>query len=460
MSSKGYNFYLNFIIRETKLRKNDNIDFLFLMRKLFILLFLIGLPPLWVVTTSHSTHPVLFQYSLLALIFMGLILLYLILMFLAVIFYPRHTSLVIGSFSAIIMGLITFVIADMLLFRIFVGHLSPSMQTDPIVHHRMEPNTTSLIHNKEFSYITKTNSLGLRSPEVPLQKPINTTRIILLGDSFTLGKGVPFEQSSSALLEKSLKQNYSVEIINAGVDSYSPILSYLQLKKTLLPLNPDIVILNLDMSDLEQETFYRGLAQFDTNIKPLAVINPDTNTDNAMDFNYWVGHTINKNFYFLGFTFRWIERLSHKQSNAEVTYRPNSKLIRHTFDKDVSNASEKWNNLFASILWTQKLCSEHNIFFALSIYPWGHQVNATEWIPGRYAYMPLDAQYTDASRERIQTFSKEHNIPLLDTFDAFRAYNGTEKLYYDYDPHWRETGYQLMAGELETFIKKHLQQNR
>ncbi len=51
-------------------------------------------------------------------------------------------------------------------------------------------------------------------------------------------------------------------MLNAGVDSYAPVLSFIQLKRELTQLEPDLVILNLDVSDLAQESAYRRQAVF------------------------------------------------------------------------------------------------------------------------------------------------------------------------------------------------------
>jgi hypothetical protein len=45
----------------------------------------------------------------------------------------------------------------------------------------------------------------------------------------------------------------SVELVNGGVDSYAPILSYFQFEHDLVRLSPDLLVLNFDNSELIQE---------------------------------------------------------------------------------------------------------------------------------------------------------------------------------------------------------------
>src|SRR4029079_16673565 len=61
------------------------------------------------------------------------------------------------------------------------------------------------------------------------------------------------------------------EVINAGEGSYSPLLMYLLLKNQLIDLQPDLVILNLDLSDFYDDLQYSQLATFGPNGAPLAV---------------------------------------------------------------------------------------------------------------------------------------------------------------------------------------------
>jgi hypothetical protein len=69
------------------------------------------------------------------------------------------------------------------------------------------------------------NSQGLRDYEYSLTKPAGVYRIMLLGDSTTLGWGVPLNNTTSKILERSLNAKLlpgydRVEVLNAGVGNY------------------------------------------------------------------------------------------------------------------------------------------------------------------------------------------------------------------------------------------------
>ena len=105
-------------------------------------------------------------------------------------------------------------------------------------------------------------------------KPEGTGRVLLLGDSFTEGVGVEAADAFPARLQE-LVDHAGVqkrwEVINAGEASYSPILEYLLLKRVGLDLQPDLVILNLDLSDMYDDINYTKLAVFDASGDPIAV---------------------------------------------------------------------------------------------------------------------------------------------------------------------------------------------
>ena len=50
--------------------------------------------------------------------------------------------------------------------------------------------------------------------------------------------------------------------------------------------------------------------------------------------------------------------------------------------------------------------------------------------------------------------STDRGIDLADMYPRFRAYAGTEKLYFEYDNHWTRAGQRLMAEGLAEHLRK------
>ncbi len=92
----------------------------------------------------------------------------------------------------------------------------------------------------------KTNSLGLRNPEIQIPKPEGVKRVLFVGDSFTMGWGVKepdtFVRRSESLLQKK-QLPFDVETINAGFTASGPSGYYIFLKYFGLDLEPDIVVI-------------------------------------------------------------------------------------------------------------------------------------------------------------------------------------------------------------------------
>jgi hypothetical protein len=88
-------------------------------------------------------------------------------------------------------------------------------------------------------------------------------------------------------------------------------------------------------------------------------------------------------------------------------------------------------------------------------YPWAHQLNDTEWIPGRYSYMKEGERTSDLSRQAIRERSLAAGIELFETLPAFQQYQGTERLYFDYDPHFTAAGQRVLAEAIAGHIAEH-----
>src|SRR5438132_830068 len=135
------------------------------------------------------------------------------------------------------------------------------IESDPVLHHRLRKNFFRTIQDVPFA----TNSIGFRDREYPPRPPAGTFRILMMGDSFTEGAGLPNDETVARRSERLLAARCggAYEIVNAGTGSYSPILQYLQLKHLGLPLNPDLVVLNFDMTDVHDDYIRTRLVRLD-----------------------------------------------------------------------------------------------------------------------------------------------------------------------------------------------------
>ncbi len=119
---------------------------------------------------------------------------------------------------------------------------------DRDLHWALLPNHTGRLGGKRY----KTNSHGLRDQEIPLDKPADTYRILVLGDSTVFGFGVRFRESFSELLEQRLNESLGkthFDVINASVPGYSIFNVVAYLKRDGLRFEPDLIVVETSFND-------------------------------------------------------------------------------------------------------------------------------------------------------------------------------------------------------------------
>jgi lysophospholipase L1-like esterase len=116
---------------------------------------------------------------------------------------------------------------------------------DPGAGYVMRPQTCVRLKTTEYDGVLKTNSLGMVGPELPASKPAGEFRVVVLGDSYTVGGQVPYEQTFPAVLERQLREaGYTnVRVVNASVGGYTEFNESGLLREDLARLQPDLVVL-------------------------------------------------------------------------------------------------------------------------------------------------------------------------------------------------------------------------
>lgn len=111
----------------------------------------------------------------------------------------------------------------------------------------LRPNAEGWWREEGNAYV-RINSAGLRDREHARQKPANTFRIAVLGDSFAEARQVPIEDTFWAILEKKLQEcpgvaGKLVEVINFGVAGYGTAQELITLRREAWDYSPDLILL-------------------------------------------------------------------------------------------------------------------------------------------------------------------------------------------------------------------------
>jgi len=132
-------------------------------------------------------------------------------------------------------------------------------------HSRYPPNQLTTMQTPEYHYQVQANSLGLRDTEHDVAKPAGEFRIVGLGDSFTEGVGVAYEDGWLKVLERELNRRATgprVTVIVGGVAGADPVASYHLFTACLLRYQPDLVLMAINTSDIYDIAIRGGLDRY------------------------------------------------------------------------------------------------------------------------------------------------------------------------------------------------------
>jgi len=125
------------------------------------------------------------------------------------------------------------------------------VQNAPWGIRKILPNINAIHKTSEYSYRYHSNSQGFRgTKEYEIVHPENCLRIVVQGDSVTLGYGVKDNETYSYILEEMLrKDGIRAEVINMGISGFGTAEEIIQFNEVAKKYKPDIVILGFYEND-------------------------------------------------------------------------------------------------------------------------------------------------------------------------------------------------------------------
>ena len=328
---------------------------------------------------------------------------------------------------------------------------SPLLTPSRRIYHRLKPMIAVDMTNPDTGKPIRvvTNSLGLRGREYAVPKPPGVYRVLVLGDDTTFAAEVADRETACAKLQTILqtRTRLRVEVVNAGVPGYCPLLSYLLLKHSLLGLQPDLIVMNFDMSDVADDHNLRRYARLGSNGEPLLCRHPDFDSPRdrrvqsrqACLLRIWCQRQIG----------RLTTSPMEKREDDDIS----SPTGRYAWVKDRSpNWSVYIRQTFSTLDSLQDLSRQTHAEFVVAVIPspWqisGHASNAPA--VRRSAGIPQGAVYrNDRPFELLKTHLASRQVPFCNPVARFRAFPNAKRLYFDNAPRLTTVGQELFAREL------------
>ena len=320
-------------------------------------------------------------------------------------------------------------------------------------HHELEPLQRVSVAGtgSQMPVELRTNSLGLRGPEISIPKPAGTLRVLCLGDETVLGTAVDEPQTFCRLIQDRLqtRTKQRIEVINAGVPDFCPLLSYLHFRHRLLTLEPDVIIAHFDMTDVWDDRRFRRLTELSSHEEPLLCAAPGLST-------VPVTKPLTQNF------------LSWQWAQNKIADTIGQKQTTHARSVDDPRSRYAWLSDENS-LWTLQtelalsplthlasLCEQKGIRLLLAAHPAPWQLSATASrgarIPKLNGIHPGTLIETTRPQELIAEYAATTALPFCDAISMFRRYESVDDLFQADSTQLSEAGHRYYAAVLTSLL--------
>ncbi len=344
-------------------------------------------------------------------------------------FFKRYPRLTLLTVVVLIVGTI-----DMIGGTLSLPNL-PGTKS-PYYHHDLKKNYHGRDRWGPIEYEMSTNSLGFKDARCRGVKiKSSKLRILIIGDSFTEGIGMPFQDTFVGIISAKYAKN-KYEVLNGAVRSYSPKLYYLKTKYLIekVGLTFDELWVFIDISDTQDELVY---AEYDPN-------KPHPHNSDRTVFSWMLQHSL---------IVQRVKKLKHLKDTLTSKGRPipSGDTVKSDYYKERDKWTtdrkiyDKWGKkglilARGNLIKLYDLCASHNIEMRIAVYPWKNQIRRRDLDSVQISYW--------------KNFSAEENIPFLNLFPYFingvNAEEVIKKYFIDGDVHWNRRGHQLVAEAINS----------
>jgi GDSL-like lipase/acylhydrolase family protein len=324
-------------------------------------------------------------------------------------------------------------------------HLEKLMEYDPVLGWRHRPNASSELTSDEYHTVMKYNTQGLRGRDRTYRKPVNTLRIVVLGDSFADGYTVQVEDRFTEVLESNLGPHY--EVINLGVAGYSTDQELLLLGQEGWKWEPDLVVLAFYFNDVWGNGSWHISHSTNTQ-KPVFVL--DGGGKLALR-NVPVPRPVpplRDRFKLYGLIRNAIQAGRTPQTvPARQVGSPEELSVFQ--EVETSEHAREWAITRALLRKMNQETQKRGHSFVVFYVPARTELSPDEW---SRAGFPTGYHPRQVAKQLAGICAKE-GIALLDPSARFQATIKYRRLYYAHDAHWNATGHHLAGDILTEYVR-------
>lgn len=340
-------------------------------------------------------------------------------------------------------------------------------RSDPVRHHAFIEGiryvTTGSPPGFEYCVYGAINAQGMNDSPVPREKEADEKRVVVLGDSFVAGLNVRREQNLCEVLEVDLAKELSgpVQVINAGVVTYSPLLEYVYYKHSLRAYRPDAVVLVFFANDVFDDLRYTQAARVDESGVPTSVapdwpwliLPRDGLPPNELNARQWrlrapLSRTrpwlASKSYFAALVHYAWVVW----QAKAESSEPPRNDEFFVLEDNPALAPQQKqgWALTRRYITLLKEECDRDGIPFLLTAVPIAAQIYGRT----TYDHFFFRGRPTDADHAELAGLGDSLGIDFVDLRPSLKSAGGD--LYFPRDGHWTPKGHRVAADTLQPYL--------
>ena len=308
------------------------------------------------------------------------------------------------------------------------------------------------------------NKLGFRDDEILKNKPSNTKRVLVLGDSFTFGMGVNHSEIYTEVLERLLNEQedgIKYEVLNMGAIGYTTDNQYLLLKEKGLILEPDYVIIGLfvgnDITEMRRHNWILDDSEQLIKIE---------DTKHYVDEKHRLRYKGEEEpiSYFWNFIYtRWqiltkkIGVYGHPGNGPTLTW---PAFLDPEDEHGDPKLPEYWQKIKLMLALIANDTEAVGAELKIATIPMDVQTNKKYWNKYPEIYFDDEAYEKTRPQTHLKEYTELMGIDFIDLLPYFKEADDSKWLYYEKtDPHWTPEGHELAAQIIFNNIQNEQNEN-